>query len=113
MADAGQSKTSPDQGKAGGMTWGAIPLFQVYGIKVTLNYSWLIIFGLVVWGLSAGYFPHFFPGYSTQIYWLAGIVAAILFFASILIHELSHSITAVRLGIQIPEITLFIFGDGF
>jgi Zn-dependent protease/predicted transcriptional regulator len=110
VADAAESKT-PEEGKrVGGLTSGAIYLFQVYGIKVTLNYSWLIIFALVVWGLSAGYFPHFFPDYGTAIYWAAGVVAALFFFASILIHELSHSITAVRLGIQIPEITLFVFG---
>lgn len=110
MADAGQSKTPSEKGRSVGLTSGAVYLFQVYGIKVTLSYSWLIIFVLVVWGLSAGYFPHLFPEYSAQVYWLAGIIAALLFFASILIHELSHSITAVRLGIQVPEITLFLFG---
>lgn len=110
MADAAQSGAPENVKRAGGLTSGAIYLFQVYGIKVTLNYSWLIIFVLVVWGLSAGYFPHFFPDYSAKVYWTAGVVAALLFFASILIHELSHSIAAVRLGIQVPEITLFMFG---
>lgn len=85
-------------------------MFQISGIKVTINYSWIVIFALVTWGLSAGYFPHYFPDYSTQVYWLAGLIAALLLFAGILIHELSHSITAVHLGIKIPEITLFMFG---
>ncbi len=110
MAEGSESRNTERPERGEGLMHGAIYLFQVHGIKVTVNYSWLIIFVLVVWGLSAGYFPHFFPGYSVQLYWLAGVVSALFFFASILIHELSHSITAVRQGIQIPEITLFVFG---
>lgn len=89
---------------------GRLKLFTVMGIKITLDYSWLIIFVLVLWSLSAGYFPHFFPEYSIKMYWLAGFVATLLFFASIVLHELSHSITAIKHGVKIPEITLFLFG---
>jgi Zn-dependent protease len=89
---------------------GRIYLFQVAGIKVTLHYSWLIIFVLVVWGLAEGYFPRSFPDYSRQAYWIAGLVASLFFFASILLHELSHSVVAKSCGLEIPEITLFIFG---
>lgn len=70
----------------------------------------MIIFALILWSLSAGYFPRYFPEYSVGLYWLSGLIATILFFASIVVHELAHSLTAVRLGIQIPEITLFLFG---
>lgn len=110
MADQVEGTRVEAKEAVGGITSGGVYLFQVAGIKVTIHYSWLIIFVLVVWGLSAGYFPLYFPDYSTQVYWVAGLVAAIFFFASIIIHELSHSITAVRAGIKIPEITLFIFG---
>jgi Zn-dependent protease/predicted transcriptional regulator len=89
---------------------GGFHLFTVAGIKITIDYSWLIIFLLIIWSLSAGYFPMYFKGYETLTYWLAGFVATILFFASILIHELSHSLTALRCGLKIPEITLFLFG---
>ncbi|HWP48150.1 MAG TPA: site-2 protease family protein [Candidatus Limnocylindrales bacterium] len=85
-------------------------LFKIAGIQITLDYSWLIVFALVVWSLSAGYFPHYYPGQSNQAYWIAGLIAAFLFFLSILIHELSHSLVAIRFGIKIPEIILFIFG---
>jgi Zn-dependent protease/CBS domain-containing protein len=107
-----QQNAAPEKqtGKGERKTLGRIPLFSFAGIKVTLDYSWLIIFALVAWSLSAGYFPHYFPDYGFRLYWTAGIVASILFFASILIHELAHSLTAVRAGIAIPEITLFIFG---
>jgi len=87
-----------------------INLFRVAGIQVNIDYSWFIIFVLIFWSLSAGYFPRQYPGQTAQAYWFAGFVATILFFFSVLFHELSHSIMAMRLGINIPEITLFIFG---
>jgi Zn-dependent protease len=89
---------------------GGLKLFKIAGIQITLDYSWLIIFVLVLWSLSSGYFPHHYPGQDTPTYWIAGFIAAILFFFSILAHELSHSLVAIRSGIKIPEITLFIFG---
>jgi len=87
-----------------------INLFRIAGIRITIDYSWFIIFVLVLWSLSAGYFPREFPGQSMHAYWAAGFVATVFFFGSVLIHELSHSLMAIRNGISIPEITLFIFG---
>ena len=89
---------------------GRLHLFDVAGIKITVDYSWLIIFVLVIWSLSAGYFPFHFPDYGWRLYWFAGLIATILFFASIVIHELAHSLTALGAGLKIPEITLFLFG---
>ena len=100
MADRG--------GAAGGK--GNIPLFRVAGIQITIDYSWFVIFALILWSLSAGYFPRQHPGLSTQTYWAAGAVATVFFFLSVIFHELSHSLMAIRSGISIPEITLFIFG---
>ncbi|MBI4966345.1 MAG: site-2 protease family protein [Desulfomonile tiedjei] len=97
-----------DEGKR--VIRGRVHLFEISGIKINVDYSWLIVFVLVLWSLSAGYFPLYYPNYATQLYWFAGLVGTLLFFSSILVHELSHSLTAVRSGIQIPEITLFIFG---
>ncbi len=102
-----KAETIPEATK----TRGRIRLFEVSGIQVTIDYSWLIIFLLVIWSLSSGYFPYAFgKEYNATTYWIAGFVATVLFFASIVIHELSHSLTAVRCGLLIPEITLFIFG---
>jgi len=89
---------------------GGIPLFKIAGIQISLDFSWFIIFALVLLALSAGYFPRYFPGQEPVTYWIAGFVATLLFFASVLIHELSHSLMAIRSGIDIPEITLFVFG---
>jgi Zn-dependent protease/CBS domain-containing protein len=82
----------------------------VSGIAIRIDYSWFVIFFLVFWILSAGYFPYYFPGHTTTNYVLSGLTATIFFFFSILLHELSHSLVAIRSGIKIPDITLFIFG---
>jgi Zn-dependent protease len=87
-----------------------ISLFKIAGIRIRLDFSWFIIFGLVLFALSAGYLPRNFPGQDPQTYWLAGLVATLLFFASLILHELAHSLVAIRHGIDISEITLFIFG---
>ena len=87
-----------------------IQLFRVGGIRIRLDYSWAIIFLLVLWSLAAGYFPAAVPGRGGGAYWLAGLVATLLLFASILVHELSHALMARRAGIEVPAITLFLFG---
>lgn len=87
-----------------------IKLFTIFGIDITLDLSWFIIFLLVIWSLSAGYFPREFPGQTAQVYWFAGLLATLFFFLSILAHELAHSLVAQRMGIPIPEIRLFVFG---
>ena len=85
-------------------------LIKIAGIQITIDYSWFFIFALVVVSLSAGYFPHRFAGESTLTYWMAGLVATLMLFGSILVHELSHALVAKRAGIAVPEITLFLFG---
>jgi len=88
----------------------AIEIFKVAGIQVAIDYSWLIIFALILWSLASGYFPAKYPGYSTGSYWLVGLVATILFFGSVLAHELCHAAMGNRLGEEVHRITLFIFG---
>lgn len=89
---------------------GAFRLFEVFGITITLDYSWLAIFFLVLLSLSSGYFPFHFPGFTSAVYWITGIIATVLFFSSILFHELAHALIAKRSGIDVKEISLFIFG---
>jgi Zn-dependent protease len=69
-----------------------------------------VIFLLVLWSLSAGYFPQEYPGQPTVDYWIVGLVATLFFFGSVLLHELSHAAVANRLGDKVDRITLFIFG---
>ena len=89
---------------------GVLELFKVAGVQVEIDYSWLIIFVLILWSLSAGYFPVMYPGHGWLSYWVVGLVATVLFFASVLGHELSHAAMGNRLGENISRITLFIFG---
>lgn len=85
-------------------------LITVRGIQIRIDYSWFFIFALVLVSLSAGYFPRAYPNQSLQVYWSVGLLATLLFFLSVILHELAHSFMAMRLGIRIPEITLFLFG---
>ncbi len=89
---------------------GGIEIFKVAGIQVAIDYSWLAIFALILWSLASGYFPKEYPGYSTSSYWLVGLAATILFFGSVLAHELCHAMMGNRLGEGVHRITLFIFG---
>jgi Zn-dependent protease/CBS domain-containing protein len=87
-----------------------IQIARVIGIPIYLHFSWLIIFGLIVWTLSTGYFPAKYPDLPASSYWAKGLVASLLFFVSILLHELGHAVVARLQGLRTRSITLFIFG---
>jgi Zn-dependent protease/CBS domain-containing protein len=83
---------------------------RIAGIRISFNWSWLIIFGLIVWSLAVYVFPSQDPNLSTATYAIMSVVTAIFFFASILAHEMGHSIVARRNGMEIDGITLWLFG---
>ena len=85
-------------------------LFTVRGIHVGIHVSWLIIFVLLTWSLAVGYFPSAIPGIEATVAWMLAVVASILLFTSVLIHELAHSFVAKSRGLEVSSITLFIFG---
>lgn len=85
-------------------------LFKVFGIPVEVNVSWFVIFLLVAWSLVSLYFPTNYPDMPALSYWVMGIVAALMLFASVILHELSHSYVAKTHGVPIRRITLFLFG---
>ena len=89
---------------------GSVQVARVLGIPVYVHFSWFIVFGLTAWTLATGYFPQQYPNLPVTSYWAKGLVASLLFFVSILLHELGHSLVAIRSGIGIRSITLFIFG---
>jgi Zn-dependent protease len=72
--------------------------------------NWFLIAALVTWSLAAGYFPQEYPTWKAVTYWIVGLVTAGLFFTSVLIHELAHAIVALKEGIPVKSITLFILG---
>jgi Zn-dependent protease/predicted transcriptional regulator len=88
----------------------AVRVASVFGIPVFVHASWVVIFGLVAWTLATGYFPERYPHLAHRTYWARGLASSLLFFGSILLHELGHSMIALRHGIPIRSITLFMFG---
>ena len=85
-------------------------LFKLFGFQINVDLSWLILFLLLSWTFAANWFPQARPGLTTATYWAMGVVTALLLFASIVLHEVSHAIVARRYGLPIRGITLFIFG---
>ncbi|MBE0411911.1 MAG: site-2 protease family protein [Anaerolineales bacterium] len=89
---------------------GSLTFGRIFGIPLKLHISWFLILLLISGSLAMAYFPDQFPEWSPMSYWIVGLVTAILFFGSVLIHELGHSIIALRDGVPVQSITLFIFG---
>ena len=86
-----------------------IRLGKIFGIPLGINYSWLIVFVLVIFLMSSS-FQDMYPRWSTESRWAVAILTTVLFFVSVLLHELSHSLVALAWGIPVKGITLFIFG---
>lgn len=85
-------------------------LGRAFGVELQVDWSVLLIFALITFNLGAGVFPAWHPGWGAPMIWGVALGAALLFFASILVHELSHAVVARRYGIPVERITLFIFG---
>jgi Zn-dependent protease/CBS domain-containing protein len=83
---------------------------RAFGIPVYVHFSWVIVFALITWTLATGYFPAASPDLPALSHWARAFVASLLFFVSILLHEMGHALVAVRRGVPIRTITLFIFG---
>jgi Zn-dependent protease len=83
---------------------------RYFGIKFYLDYSWFLIAAVVTYELAADLFPASLPGHSRALYLSMGVVAALIFFLSILLHELGHSLVSQRCGIPVPRITLLFIG---
>ncbi|HET9016520.1 MAG TPA: site-2 protease family protein [Thermomicrobiaceae bacterium] len=88
----------------------SIKLGSFRGIEIGVHWSWLIVFGLLTWSLADGMLPAYDPGWSTAAYWVVAAVASLLLFASVVAHELGHSVVALSRGVPVKSITLFIFG---
>ncbi len=104
----------PDYGerdsKDDGLLSPSFRLLRVRGISIGAHWSWLLVFALVAWSLSTQLFPRTFPGLADRSYLLMGAASAVMFFACILLHELGHSFRAVKEGMRVGDITLWLFG---
>ncbi|OGN99428.1 MAG: hypothetical protein A2Y89_07280 [Chloroflexi bacterium RBG_13_51_18] len=88
----------------------SLKLFRIFGITIGIHYTWIFALIFFSWTLAMVYFPVSYPGWSTAVYWITGIIAALLIFVSVLLHELAHSLVANARGIPVHSITLFLLG---
>ena len=86
-----------------------ISLGRIFGIEVGLHYSWFLIALLIVFSLG-GYFRTVNPGWSTAVVWSLAVLTGLLFFVSVILHELSHSLMAKARNLPVRSITLFALG---
>jgi Zn-dependent protease/CBS domain-containing protein len=89
---------------------GVMRIVRIGGIDIKIHWSWLIFLLLFTYMAAFGQFPSRVPGETIGFYLTIGVVASILFFVSVLLHELAHSFMAIRRGYKVTDIQLFIFG---
>jgi Zn-dependent protease/CBS domain-containing protein len=87
-----------------------LKLGRVAGFPLAMNWSVLVIAWLLTWSLATGSFPYEAPGHPDGTYWVVGLAAALVFFGSLLAHELAHAIVARRHGVEVKGLTLWLFG---
>ncbi|MEU8617824.1 site-2 protease family protein [Streptomyces sp. NPDC048623] len=85
-------------------------LGRVAGIRIGVHWSVLLIFAVITLGLAEGRLPEAHPGHGWPAYWAVGLLAALVFFASLLAHELAHAILARRNGVEVDDIVLWLLG---
>jgi Zn-dependent protease/CBS domain-containing protein len=82
---------------------------RIFGINIQIDWSWFLIFALISWNLSS-FFGQTHPDWGNVLRWGIALGAALLFFASVLAHELAHSLMARAYGVPVRNITLMLFG---
>jgi Zn-dependent protease/CBS domain-containing protein len=87
-----------------------VGLGRIFGIHVGFNWSVLVVAALIAWSLATSFLPSAAPGETSTAYWTAGLISAFVFLASLLAHELAHSIVAMQRGLKVEGITLWLFG---
>ncbi|MBM7440426.1 site-2 protease family protein [Streptomyces sp. HB132] len=85
-------------------------LGRIAGVRIGVHWSVLIIVGIITLGLAQSRLPRTYPGHNPTLYWAAGLAAAVIFFASLLAHELAHAVLARRNGVPVDDIVLWLLG---
>ena len=107
--DSEESNALPTQWR-GAPVESNIRLFRFRGIEVGANWSLLVIAWLITWGLAGTVLPQAVPGRPAVAYWATGLIAAAIFLASLVAHEMGHALVARRRGVRVEHITLWLFG---
>jgi Zn-dependent protease/CBS domain-containing protein len=90
----------------------SLQVARIKGIPIRLHFTLIVVFFLIMWTLAASFMPQHYPPnlLTTTEYWIMGAIGAAVLFISVLLHELAHSIVAIRYGLKVRQIILFIFG---
>ncbi len=89
---------------------GTFDIGRLFGVRIQVHFSWIFIFALIAWSLASSWLPGQYPGWSREQYWAVGITGSVMLFVCVLVHELSHSLEAIRRGLGVESITLFFLG---
>ncbi len=104
------SRTLPNASLRRAGVDGRQTLFTLGGIRIQVDWTWLVLAVLIAWSLATGFFPAWYPAVDPALYWRMGVAGAVGLMASILLHELGHALVARHFDIPISRIVLFIFG---
>jgi Zn-dependent protease/CBS domain-containing protein len=88
----------------------SIQVTRIKRIPIRLHFTLIVVFFLITWTLATSFMPQHYPNLATTEYWIMGTIGAVILFFSILVHELAHSLIAIRYGLKVRQIILFIFG---
>ena len=89
---------------------GSFKIGRIFGVDIGVHWSWIFIFAIVTWSFATGVLESIYPQSSDAARWGAGVIIAFIFFVSILLHEISHSVVSNHNGLPVRNITLFVFG---
>ncbi len=113
MNRTSERSTRPSSGgkpPARGMLAPSFTLLRVRGIRIGAHWSWLVVFSLISMSLARDVFPFTYPGLSGRTYLVMAVISCLAFFVCILLHELGHAFQALKEGMKISDITLWLFG---
>ena len=88
----------------------SIKLGRLFGIRFNVSLTWLLVCAVVTWSLGAFYYPQRFPSWPSTIVWFAALLSSVIFFVSVVLHELGHALLATKLDVEVRSVSLFLFG---
>lgn len=88
----------------------SLQVTRIKGIPIRLHFTLIVVFFLILWTLATRFMPQLYPNLSQIDYGIMGAAGALILFISVLLHELAHSLVAIRYGLKVRQIILFIFG---